>query len=378
MEAHSIKGGSPQQIQNKINNLKKEGFQPTLAFVFVTEHQDWNAVRDLLHSDGIQIFGATTDTQYTNEGVHKDGIALLLLELDTHYFDVFITDIEPQHASEAGNQIAESGLKSFTNPAFIISAAHIEMPFEIIIEGIVKKAGKDIMLTGGIAGSSRTFEGTIFTNDKHTNKGMITLVLDRDKVEIAGLAVSGWKPVGTEKTITKSEGPWIHTIDGTPAMEVLQKYIGDELYDESSKENIVRLNTSYPLQVKRPAGSPIMRPTLLLNVEEKSVLCGGTISKGEQFRFSLPPDFDVIESVVESSKSIKATEMPEADALLVFSCIGRLESLGPMIDTELEGLTETWGKPMAGFFSLGEFGCVEGGIPEFHGTTCSWVALKEK
>jgi len=352
MKAKSIKANSLEEFQNTLNDSKGDGFQPTLAFTFVTAQQDWSAVRDQLHNNGIKIFGATTDTQYTNEGVQKDGIALLLLDLDPRYFDVFITDIEPQSASEAGNQIGESGLKSFTNPAFIISAAHIEIPFEIIIEGIVNKAGKNIMLTGGIAGSSQTFEGTVFTNDEYTNKGMLTLVLDRDKVEIAGLAVSGWKPVGTEKTITKSEGSWIHTIDNTPAMEVLQKYIGDEIYDERSKENIVRLNTSYPLQVKRAAGSPIMRPTLLLNVEEKSVLCGGTISKGEQFRFSLPPDFDVIESVVESSKSIKASEMPEADALLIFSCIGRMESLGPMIDTELEGLAETWGKPMAGFSAL--------------------------
>ena len=55
-----------------------------------------------------------------------------------------------------------------------------------------------------------------------------------------------------------------------------------------------------------------------------------------------------------------------------------MESLGPMIDKELEGLTQTWDKPMIGFFSLGEFGCAEGGVPEFHGTTCSWVAIKEK
>jgi small ligand-binding sensory domain FIST len=44
----------------------------------------------------------------------------------------------------------------------------------------------------------------------------------------------------------------------------------------------------------------------------------------------------------------------------------------------LEGLAGTWKKPMAGFFSLGEFGSVAGGKPEFHGTTCSWMALKEK
>jgi class 3 adenylate cyclase len=38
----------------------------------------------------------------------------------------------------------------------------------------------------------------------------------------------------------------------------------------------------------------------------------------------------------------------------------------------------TWNKPMAGFYSLGEFGKVDDSPPQFHGTTVSWVALKEK
>ncbi len=64
--------------------------------------------------------------------------------------------------------------------------------------------------------------------------------------------------------------------------------------------------------------------------------------------------------------------------MIVFSCIGRLSSLGPMITSELDGLAATWNKPMAGFFSLGEFGKLDDSRPEFHGTTVCWVALKEK
>ncbi len=76
-------------------------------------------------------------------------------------------------------------------------------------------------------------------------------------------------------------------------------------------------------------------------------------------------------------KSIKV--MSETDALLVFSCIGRYSIFGPVIEIENNGLAATWNKPMAGFFSLGEFGKVIGGkTPEDHGGTCSWVALKEK
>ena len=378
MIAKSIQGKSEAEIQIALSECISADFIPTLALVFIPVSQDWEAIRQLLNDLKVSIFGATTDTQFTNEGIQENGIVILLLEMHPDYFRILVTDVNSEEATKTGNQIGEFGINNFKNPGFILSAANIELPFEVIIGGIVERAGEDIMLAGGVAGDSQTFSGTVFTNVQHSNKGFIALVLDQNKIELSGIAVSGWKPVGTEKTITKCVGPWIHTIDNTPAMDVLQKYIGEEMYDGSNRDDIVRLNTSYPLQVRREAGSPIMRPTLLLNVKEKSVLCGGTIAHGEQFRFSLPPDFDVIETVVESSNAVKDHEMPEIDALLVFSCVGRLESLGPMINKELEGLADTWGKPMVGFFSMGEFGRAAGGIPEFHGTTCSWVALKEK
>ena len=102
------------------------------------------------------------------------------------------------------------------------------------------------------------------------------------------------------------------------------------------------------------------------------------MKEGDVFRFSLPPDFEVIDKVVESTRTIKERDMPDADAMLVFSCVGRLGTFGPMIDSEIEGLAGIWSKPMLGFFSLGEFGKLDEGPSEFHGTTVSWVALKEK
>jgi len=102
------------------------------------------------------------------------------------------------------------------------------------------------------------------------------------------------------------------------------------------------------------------------------------VVKGSRFRFSLPPDFEVVDSVIDSAREIKENELSDADALLVFSCIGRKVSLGPMAASEVLGIQEVWGKPMAGFFSMGEFGKTKNGNTQFHGTTISWVAIKEK
>lgn len=90
------------------------------------------------------------------------------------------------------------------------------------------------------------------------------------------------------------------------------------------------------------------------------------------------PDFDIIETVVGKASELKNEAKAEAEALLIFSCAGRLSALGPMAQEENEALHEVWDAPMAGFYTYGEYGKAVNGKHEFHSTTCCWVALKEK
>ena len=92
----------------------------------------------------------------------------------------------------------------------------------------------------------------------------------------------------------------------------------------------------------------------------------------------MPPDFDVIEKVIMDCEDLKATEIPEADAVVLFNCAGRQVALGPMIQQEIEGLKNIWDVPMVGMFSNAELARATNGNLEFHNNTCCWVALKEK
>ena len=114
------------------------------------------------------------------------------------------------------------------------------------------------------------------------------------------------------------------------------------------------------------------------NREKQALICESNVVQGSKFRFSTPPDFDIIETVVNKANELKNEAHAEADALLIFSCAGRLSALGPMAHEENEGLTRIWNAPMAGFYTYGEFGRAINGKHEFHSTTNSWVALKEK
>ena len=121
-----------------------------------------------------------------------------------------------------------------------------------------------------------------------------------------------------------------------------------------------------------------MRPGLMVDWSDHSFYCSGSVPQGSKVRFSLPPDWDVMEKVIHATREMKANEMPEADAVIIFSCAGRILALGPMMNKEIEGVKDVWNAPMVGMFSNAELGRATGGNLEMHNLTTCCVALKEK
>src|SRR5690606_21363406 len=121
-----------------------------------------------------------------------------------------------------------------------------------------------------------------------------------------------------------------------------------------------------------------MRTPMAINIGENALMCDFAVPQGSSLRFSMPPDFDVVEKVLDEARALKHSMVHEAEALLIFSCAGGLSALGPMTRLENEGLSEIWQTPMAGFFTYGEYGRATNGRPELLSTTCCWVAFHEK
>lgn len=374
MKAKSIKGKSTEEIKTALRQSMNDGYTPTVAFVFLTDLEEINPVSALLDAEGITIFGASTSEKFNEEGIDPDGIVVQLWDMNPAHFKLVFRDYNSASVNQSAGEIGAEGKNAFNHPAFIISTADIRTPGEEVIKGLLNKAGVDVTVVGGMAGEHINFTGTVFTNQSKTNSGIISLILDEDKIDVKGMAVSGWKPVGTEKKVTKSEGNWVFAIDHEPAMDVIRKFLGTEMLASQKSEGL----DSFPLQFQREGKKPIMRPIIAWNKEDQSVMLGAPIEEGCLFRFSLPPDLEVIDTVIESTRALKENELPDADALLIFSCVGRLSTLGPMTSSELDGMAGTWNKPMAGFFSMGEYGKLDESRPEFHGTTVCWVAIKEK
>lgn len=379
MKAKSIKGKSTEEIKSALEQSMTDGFKPTLAIVFLSVSQDRKTLCKTMDDAGISVYGVTTNGEFTDQTPDKLSIAILLLQVDRSFFSIMMAEYPERNYREVAKNIAGKAKETFARPAFLISFSNIETDAEQILFGIEEVVGKEVNVFGGGAGDDYAFKDQyVFTNSQETKRGMLALVLDEDRIKIKGKATCGWKAIGTEKTVTWSEGNHVYTVDDVPVLDLTAKYGGLENVSPDNPNLLLEVAANLPLQLQREKGDPVMRPGLVVDWNDRSFYCSGSVPQGSIVKFSLPPDFDVMEKVVKGVEELKATEMPEADALVVFSCAGRIMSLGPLINQEIEGIKKVWNVPMVGMFSNAELGRATGGNLEMHNLTTCVVALKEK
>ena len=379
MKSKSIKGHSTSEIKTALVQSMDDGFKPTLALVFSSKSQDIKSISKVLDDKNIVIFGCTTNGEFIDEETEKGSAAILLLDMNKDYFDVYLEEYPNKNYREIAKSIASKANKEFKKPAFLMAASHMETDAEQLLFGFEDIIGKDVNVFGGMAGDDYSFTNQyVFTNNIESNIATVVLVLDEEKIKIKGVATCGWKAVGTEKTVTKSEGNHVYTVDNVPVLDITVKYGGLENVTPENEGLLLELAANFPLQLQREKGDPVMRPGLVVDWNDHSFYCSGTVPQGSKVRFSLPPDFDVMEKVIKGVQQLKDTEMPEADAVVVFSCAGRIMALGPLMTMEIEGVRKVWNVPTVGMFSNGELARATGGNLEMHNLTTCCVALKER
>jgi len=386
MKAKLIKGKSTEEIQAAMNESMADGFKPTLAIVFISIKQDREAVCEILHNRDIEIIGATSCGEFINGHRSNGEIVIMLLDLSHEVFTILFKDIAHRTIQEASHEIAMTAKAIFTNPSLIICSTGVNRNGEFfdgvaLVRSIEEAFGSHRIFYGGMAGDDMTLTGSyVFTHDKETDFGLVALVLNADKVTMEGMAITGWKRLGISRKVTRSNGKLLYSIDDKPAVEMYLKYLGKGEKAEDRDFNLLNeLAFNYPFIVERDkSGETLIKSPMSINHEENALVMDMEMQEGEVFWFSMPPDFDIVQEIIDEATEVKNKSEGYADALLVFSCAGREPALGPLVTMENEGLAEVWNSPMAGFFTYGEYGRTKNGRQHFHSTACCWVALKEK
>jgi hypothetical protein len=364
---------SAEQIEGHIQSVRQDGLTPTLAIVFSSVVHNLTEVGAAFAKYDIDVFGASTSGEITNDEVHEESIVAMLLDISRDAYRLNVFDGEEKTSYQVGQNVAEWAKTIYDNPALMVMSAGLHADGEQIVNGIIYTMERQMPLFGGFAGLDPAIisgipQTFVFNSSQVLADGVVALILDRNAIELQGFAASGWKGIGTPKTITKAAGNIVYRIDDEPALDVYNKYlnIGAD----------PTLATEYPLVWIREDGSSVMRAAMWIN-DDKSIVYGGTVPEGAKVRFGMSPGSEIIEHAIEEMSKFRQ-QLPRGDAIVLFSCRARHLALGPMVEDEISAIRKLWGVPLVGFFTFGEIGPGAEGRCDFHNYTLVPVLIHEK
>ena len=376
MQVHSLSSPDLSSLANLVRDRLETGFRPTLAIVFSAPVHDIGDLSHLLKGFGLQVFGATTAGEIYDNEVTEDAISLMLLEMPEDCFRIEMAASGEEGYEATTRRLAATARNAYRNPGVIVLFSGLKTNGDLIVNRFREELGEGVPLAGGMAGDNARMEKIeVFCTEGRTDDGICLLVLDNDRIELNTRAASGWLPVGIEKTITRSEGNLVYTINDIPAMSVYRKYFG--LTESDDAKDVIDIAIQYPLQMKRPNGLPVLRAPLVGNAEDGSIVFAGSVPEGSEVKLSISPGSQITEEVLKSYADLPGA-IGKVDAIILFSCICRKQALGPWIEDEIQGIHSLWDVPMTGFFTYGEIGSQKGDSCYFHNETCVLTTLKER
>jgi len=327
---------SVEQIEPHLQGVRQEGLAPTLAIVFSSVVHNLKELCAVFAKHNIEVFGASSSGEITNDKIHEESIVVMLLEISRDAYRLNVFDGEGKTSYQVGQSVAEWAKTVYENPTFMVMSAGLRADGQQIVNGIIDAMERQVPLFGALAGDDLRREETFV--------------------------------LGTPKTITKAEGNIVYRIDDEPAHDMYNKYlnIGDD----------PNLAAEYPLLLIRDDGSFVLRAVMLVN-EDKSIVYAGTVPEGAKVRFSMPAGSEIIDHAIEQMSEFNQ-QIPRSDAVVLFSCKARHLALGPMVEDEISAVHKLWKVPLVGFFTYGEIGPVPQGRCDFHNHTLVPVLINEK
>ncbi|MBR30302.1 MAG: hypothetical protein CMN77_03250 [Spirochaetaceae bacterium] len=382
MKPYLIQAGNPGELEQALRTLPPLDHGPGLAIVFVQDRILSPDVLEPFARHGFSVFGSCAAEPIAQDHVFSDGIVALILDLPQEAYCLKVFEPHSDHR-ELGRKLGLFMASAFSRPSLLLLVApgSLQVAPEPVLEGIFHEIPKASVF-GAVPSSFGLLEKPpFFTGEKIFDAGLYALVLDSDFVEVKGLAVSGWKELGTPKRITRSSGREVLEIEGIPATDFYSHYFDLKPAAASPVMNHIDPDLmaagEYPILLRNASGNEVMRAVIQMDGSKKSVTYGGDIPEGSLVRFCSPNALETIEhSVGEMQNFRDSLSVDGSDAVLMFNCALRSRSFGQYMQKELQAIHRLWNLPLAGFSSWGEIGTTTGQSCGLHNTVISVVALR--
>ncbi len=362
-----------------------EHFSPQDAqLVLIFADQDRDTVADCLRDvvrplyPNAHVVGCTTAGCIGTDGLTNGAVFITAIQFEATRVVTTKIDIDPKSGdfdtgAALGRALAGSNLRHA-----MVFGCGLTINGSQLVSGLESALPDAVTVTGGLAGDGTRFRETFLVyQDEVVPDCVVGVGFEGDAIEVGHGSLGGWTPFGPTRRITEADANVLYGLDGGPALELYQNYLGD------FAKKLPASALLFPLEVTAPnGGETVVRTVLSIDLITGGMTFAGDIPVGGTARLMRSNSDQLIDGAAEAGEQARALA-PEGDPdlTLMISCVGRKMILGPRTDEEIEAVMEAVGEQglVCGFYSYGELAPSAPGWPcELHNQTMTVTTFRER
>jgi len=328
-----------------------------------------------------KILGCSTGGQIRNHDVTDDEITAAAIRFDATRLRVVCEPaLSPEHSRSCGAAMGRA-LAAHTLVGIFVLSDGLNVNGSELVAGISGAVGAQVPITGGLAGDGADFQETLVCADCAPCKHMVAAVgFYGPAVRIGHGSAGGWDEFGPRRRITRSRGNVLFEFDGEPALDLYERYLGEE-----EARGLPGSGLLFPLRILDPErpDHDIVRTILAVDHQAHSMTFAGDVPQGWTAQL-MRGNFDRLAAGAalaarQAAAGVAQCQSGDQVAILV-SCIGRRLLMGQHTADELEATGAEFGPRTSqlGFYSYGEISPHRvSGVCELHNQTMTVTTIAE-
>ncbi len=324
-----------------------------------------------------QVVGCSTAGEIHGTWLRDHTLAVAVLQFEATGLASTTASVKTAEQSFfAGKRLAQALYRPDLRGVFVLSdGTHVNG--SELVRGLNKILPNDVVVTGGLAGDGERFGRTWTLHQGRPAEDRVSAVgLYGERVRICHGSRGGWDIFGPERKVTRSKGNVLYELDGRPALQLYQEYLGDRAAGLPATALLFPLSLRAHVEDQKS----VVRTVLGIDEEQNAMIFAGDIPEGFLTQL-MKANFDrLVEGASEAARIIGSADPPTLPLLCIaISCVGRRLVLGERTEEELEAALEVLpaGTRQIGFYSYGEISPYTSGHCDLHNQTMTLTTIGE-
>lgn len=365
-----------------------DGKSPDLAVVFLSEHfqEVYDEIPDLLAQRlgnplviGCSAGGVIGGGQEFEHQAAFSVTAAILPDVTPTLFHIESEENLPSPADRRGWEDL-LGIASETTPHFLLLPDPFTFDAEAFLKGLDRIYPHAKKIGGMASAANAPGQNALFLGREVHRSGLVGVAL-QGNVDVDTIVAQGCRPIGVPMFITRCDRNVVQTLDGRPAMEVMEELYGSlnerdqELFRRALFLGVVMRRS----QQEYRQGDFLIRNIMGADQNTGSLIVGAMLQPQMVVQFHLRDAETSSEDLTRLLSQYKnSPSFTRPAGSLLFSCLGRGIHLYHQANHDSDTFRQQLGEiPLGGFFCNGEIGPVQDQT-FIHGYTSSFGLFRSR